>query len=154
MLIKAPLKPKILVVDDEPEAVELVEFNLEQAGFSVVTASDGAEALTKARSASPRHRHRPRQRREPRAASPPPPPPPPPPAPLARSFAFLFGSAVVARGAPFVANVALARSLSPAQFGVRSVHFELVSALVLTSRDAFRRACPRARPPQPPPGPT
>jgi two-component system phosphate regulon response regulator PhoB len=54
MLIKAPLKPKILVVDDEPEAVELVEFNLEQAGFSVVTASDGAEALTKARSASPR----------------------------------------------------------------------------------------------------
>jgi len=63
---------------------------------------------------------------------------------LARSFAFLFGSAVVARGAPFVANVALARSLSPAQFGVRSVHFELVSALVLTSRDAFRRACPRA----------
>ena len=26
---------KILVVDDEPEAVELVEFNLKQAGFSV-----------------------------------------------------------------------------------------------------------------------
>ncbi|MEI6394159.1 MAG: DNA-binding response regulator, partial [Verrucomicrobiota bacterium] len=29
---------KILVVDDEPEAVELLEFNLKQAGFDVVTA--------------------------------------------------------------------------------------------------------------------
>ena len=40
------MKPKILVVDDEPEAVELVEFNLKQAGFEVLAASDGAEALT------------------------------------------------------------------------------------------------------------
>ena len=44
---------KILVVDDEPEAVELLEFNLKQAGFNVITASDGAQALTKARSALP-----------------------------------------------------------------------------------------------------
>ena len=29
------MKPKILVVDDEPEAVELVEFNLKQAGYAV-----------------------------------------------------------------------------------------------------------------------
>jgi DNA-binding response OmpR family regulator len=47
------VKPKILVVDDEPEAVELVEFNLKQAGYAVVTASDGAQALQKARSLSP-----------------------------------------------------------------------------------------------------
>jgi two-component system phosphate regulon response regulator PhoB len=42
-----------LVVDDEPEAVELIEFNLKQAGFDVLTAADGAEALKKAHSALP-----------------------------------------------------------------------------------------------------
>jgi len=47
------VRPKILVVDDEPEAVELVEFNLQQAGYEVITAMDGAEALTKARSKTP-----------------------------------------------------------------------------------------------------
>ena len=47
------MKSKILVVDDEPEAVELVEFNLKQAGYTVTTAADGAEALKKARSQSP-----------------------------------------------------------------------------------------------------
>jgi len=41
------------VVDDEPEAVELVEFNLKQAGFDVVSASDGVEALKKTRDTSP-----------------------------------------------------------------------------------------------------
>src|SRR6202000_966021 len=53
MVSKIRVRSKILVVDDEPEAVELVEFNLKQAGFSVVTAADGAEALNKARAASP-----------------------------------------------------------------------------------------------------
>ncbi len=47
------MRSKVLVVDDEPEAVELVEFNLKQAGYSVVTAADGTEALTKARAALP-----------------------------------------------------------------------------------------------------
>ena len=47
------MKPKILVVDDEPEAVELVEFNLKQAGYIVTTAADGAEALKKARAQIP-----------------------------------------------------------------------------------------------------
>jgi len=47
------VKAKILVVDDEPEAVELVEFNLKQAGFEVLTAADGADALKKAHSALP-----------------------------------------------------------------------------------------------------
>ena len=48
-----PKKSKILVVDDEPDAVELVAFNLKNAGFDVVTAGDGKEALSKARSAHP-----------------------------------------------------------------------------------------------------
>ncbi|HPU55188.1 MAG TPA: response regulator, partial [Verrucomicrobiota bacterium] len=47
------MRSKILVVDDEPEMVELVELNLRQAGYQVITASDGAEALTKARSDPP-----------------------------------------------------------------------------------------------------
>lgn len=46
-------RTKILVVDDEPEAVELVEFNLRQAGFDVASAADGAEAVTKARALLP-----------------------------------------------------------------------------------------------------
>jgi len=41
------------VVDDEPEAVELVEFNLKGAGYEVSTAADGAEALNKARRIQP-----------------------------------------------------------------------------------------------------
>ncbi len=47
------VKPRILVVDDEPEAVELVEFNLKQAGYAVATAADGAEALKKVRAQPP-----------------------------------------------------------------------------------------------------
>ncbi|ADL07729.1 response regulator transcription factor [Thermosediminibacter oceani] len=38
-------KEKILVVDDEPNIVELVRFNLENSGFKVITASDGQQAL-------------------------------------------------------------------------------------------------------------
>src|ERR1041385_2811449 len=53
MVSKSEVKTKILVVDDEPEAVELVEFNLKQAGFTVFTAADGAEALSKARTTPP-----------------------------------------------------------------------------------------------------
>ncbi len=41
------------MVDDEPEAVELLDFNLKQAGYEVLSAADGAEALRKARTASP-----------------------------------------------------------------------------------------------------
>src|ERR1043166_9525474 len=46
-------KPKILVVDDEPGALELVKVNRVNAGLDVVTASDGETALQKARSALP-----------------------------------------------------------------------------------------------------
>src|SRR5919205_948843 len=47
------IKPQILVVDDEPDALELVGFNLKRAGLEVVIASDGAEALRKARTLLP-----------------------------------------------------------------------------------------------------
>jgi len=47
------MKQRILVVDDEPEAVELVEFNLRQAGFEVTRAADGAEAVKKAKANVP-----------------------------------------------------------------------------------------------------
>ena len=53
MVSNASVRSKILVVDDEPEAVELVEFNLKQAGYDVFTAFDGAEALIKARNKTP-----------------------------------------------------------------------------------------------------
>ena len=46
-------KPRILVVDDEPDAVELVAFNLKGAGYDVSTAVDGEEALKKARDLLP-----------------------------------------------------------------------------------------------------
>lgn len=53
MVCNRRVKQKVLVVDDEPEAVELVEFNLKGAGYEVTTASDGAEALNKARRIQP-----------------------------------------------------------------------------------------------------
>ena len=40
---------KILVVDDEPDLVELVSYNLRKEGFDVTSASDGEEALNKIR---------------------------------------------------------------------------------------------------------
>ena len=46
-------KPKILIVDDEPDAVELVAFNITKAGMEAVTSEDGADALAKARDILP-----------------------------------------------------------------------------------------------------
>jgi two-component system, OmpR family, alkaline phosphatase synthesis response regulator PhoP len=40
---------KILVVDDEVDIVEMISFNLEQHGFDVLQASNGAEAMIKAK---------------------------------------------------------------------------------------------------------
>ncbi len=37
--------PRILVVDDEPDLVELLTYNLEKEGHSVLSATDGQEAL-------------------------------------------------------------------------------------------------------------
>ncbi|HVY69067.1 MAG TPA: response regulator transcription factor [Verrucomicrobiae bacterium] len=53
MVTKPRVNPQILVVDDEPDAVELVEFNLKASGYDVVSAADGAEALRKARTFVP-----------------------------------------------------------------------------------------------------
>jgi two-component system phosphate regulon response regulator PhoB len=47
------MKNRILVVDDEPDVLDLVTYNLGQAGFQTDTAADGAEALRKARSSAP-----------------------------------------------------------------------------------------------------
>jgi len=47
------MRKKILVVDDDCELVELVSFNLKQAGFSIGTASNGVEAIKKAHSLEP-----------------------------------------------------------------------------------------------------
>lgn len=44
---------KILVVDDEPSIVTLLKFNLEQAGFQVITASNGTEGFKLALNESP-----------------------------------------------------------------------------------------------------
>jgi DNA-binding response OmpR family regulator len=47
------MKTRILVVDDEPDVLDLVTYNLGQAGFQTDTAANGAEALRKARSTTP-----------------------------------------------------------------------------------------------------
>src|SRR5438045_4548208 len=44
---------KILAVDDERHIVRLVEVNLQRAGYEVVTAFDGKEALEKVESENP-----------------------------------------------------------------------------------------------------
>jgi DNA-binding response OmpR family regulator len=47
------MRPKVLVVDDEPDAIELIAFNLKGAGLDVISAADGSEALKKAAQHSP-----------------------------------------------------------------------------------------------------
>ena len=44
---------KILAVDDEKHIVRLVQANLERAGYQVVTANDGKEALQKVAEENP-----------------------------------------------------------------------------------------------------
>jgi DNA-binding response OmpR family regulator len=45
--------PKVLVAEDEQDILELIRFTLEFNGFEVLTASNGAEAVEKARQAKP-----------------------------------------------------------------------------------------------------
>jgi DNA-binding response OmpR family regulator len=45
--------PRVLVVDDEPDAVELLQEFLTSKGYEVTTASDGEEALRKVKSERP-----------------------------------------------------------------------------------------------------
>ena len=47
------MKPKILVVDDEPDALEVLGFKLKEAGYAPVFAKDGGRALAAARDERP-----------------------------------------------------------------------------------------------------
>jgi DNA-binding response OmpR family regulator len=51
--MSAAIKAKILVVDDEPDMVELIETGLTAAGYDVLMADTGAAALQKARALKP-----------------------------------------------------------------------------------------------------
>ncbi|MEM6721766.1 MAG: response regulator transcription factor [Bacteroidota bacterium] len=44
---------KILLVDDEPDILEIVGYNLSSAGYQLTTANNGAEAITKAKKIKP-----------------------------------------------------------------------------------------------------
>lgn len=46
-------KQKILIVDDEPDIIELIEYNLKKEGYQVFTASNGLEAIQVAKKALP-----------------------------------------------------------------------------------------------------
>lgn len=47
------LKEKILVVDDEEHIAELISFNLDNAGYEVIIASNGVDAITLCKSQKP-----------------------------------------------------------------------------------------------------
>ena len=40
---------KILLVDDEPDVVEIIRYNLDKEGYKLITASNGKEALDEAK---------------------------------------------------------------------------------------------------------
>jgi len=44
---------KILIVDDEPDIIQFIEYNLKKEGFQVVTANNGVEGLEKAKAETP-----------------------------------------------------------------------------------------------------
>jgi DNA-binding response OmpR family regulator len=46
-------KPKVLVVDDEPDILMSIQFCLEQEGYEVLTAADGGKALNTVRQIEP-----------------------------------------------------------------------------------------------------
>ena len=47
------MKPKILVVDDEPDALEVIGFKLKEAGYTLLTAADGHRAVELVREERP-----------------------------------------------------------------------------------------------------
>ena len=51
--MKKPVPRKILVIDDEPQLVDMVKMRLEANGFQVLSAKDGKEGLEKVRQEKP-----------------------------------------------------------------------------------------------------
>src|SRR5919201_6583396 len=47
------MHPRILIVEDEKDIVQVLEFALRQAGFETVSARDGGEAFARAREKTP-----------------------------------------------------------------------------------------------------
>lgn len=47
------IQPKILLVDDEPDILEILEYNLRKEGYLVFTANNGKEAIEKAKFLKP-----------------------------------------------------------------------------------------------------
>ena len=46
-------KQKILIVDDEPDILELIEYNLKKEGYQVFLASNGQEGINVAKKVQP-----------------------------------------------------------------------------------------------------
>lgn len=44
---------KVLIADDEPDILEIIQYNLRKEGYQVITAKDGDEALTKIKQEKP-----------------------------------------------------------------------------------------------------
>src|ERR1700722_6828526 len=44
---------KVLIADDEPDILEIIGYNLQEAGYEVSSAKDGDEALQKAKAIQP-----------------------------------------------------------------------------------------------------
>jgi len=44
---------KILIADDEPDILEILQFNLQKEGYDVVTAKNGDEAIEQAKKTNP-----------------------------------------------------------------------------------------------------
>lgn len=47
------VKQKILIVDDEPDILELVEYNLKKEGYQVYLASNGQDGIAVAKKSAP-----------------------------------------------------------------------------------------------------